>query len=62
MCAGYLNLHGTQRLVVDLGFCLAKLVEGSNLYKVLAVFADEHIAHSDVVFRVTSDDLDFVYR
>ena len=61
MCAGYLNLHGTQRLVVNLGFRLAQLVERSYLFKVLAVFADEHIAHGDVVLRVAGDDLDFVY-
>lgn len=61
MSAGYLNLHGTERLVVNLGLCFAKLVEGSYLIEVLAVFADKYVTHGDVVLGVTGDDLDFVH-
>ena len=57
-----LNLHGTERLVVNLGLRFAELVEGSYFYKFFAIFADKHIAHGDVVLGVASDDLDFLDR
>ena len=62
MCTGDLNLHGTERLVVNLGFCFTELVERSHLYKVFAIFADKHIAHGDVVLGVAGNDLDFLDR
>ena len=62
MGAGHLNLHGTERLVVNLGLCLTKFVEGSDLFEVLAVFADKHVTHGDVVLGVTGDDFDFIDR
>ena len=62
MGAGDLNLHGTERLVVNLGFCFAKFIERSHLFKVFAVFADEYVAHGDVVLGVTGNDLDFLDR
>ena len=61
MGTGHLNLHGTERLVVDLGLCLTKFVEGSYLFEVLSVFADEYVTHGDVVLGVAGDDFDFTY-
>ena len=61
MGTGYLNLHGAERFLVNLGFRFTELVEGSNLYKVFTVFTDEYIAHGDVVLGVAGDDFDFTY-
>ena len=62
MCTSDLNLHGTERLVVNLGFCFTEFIERSHLFKVFAIFADEHVAHGDVVFGVAGNDLDFIDR
>ena len=62
MGTGHLNLHGTERLVVDLGLRFTKFVEGSYLFEILSVFADEYVTHGDVVLGVTGDDLDFIDR
>ena len=57
-----LDLHGAERLVVNFGFCFSKFIEGSNFDKFLAIFADKHIAHGDVVLGVARDNLDFLDR